>query len=105
MGGHTKAIWTQFPSTGQLDADSCTPLCVDVDECLTTNGGCDSKRKCVNTAGSMKCGDCPSGWVNDGEKGCKGLCLVCEHPQSELEVFILDIQLSVNQRQDLKSCY
>ena len=23
----------------------------------------------------MKCGDCSSGYVNDGAKGCKGLCL------------------------------
>ena len=47
-----------------------------VNECLKNNGGCDSKRKCINTAESIKCGDCPSGYANDGAKGCKGLCAV-----------------------------
>ena len=48
----------------------------DVDECAANNGGCDSKRTCTNTAGGRVCGDCPSGWINDGETGCiKGLCL------------------------------
>ena len=43
------------------------------DACLTNNGGCDSKRKCKNTAGSISCGDCPAGYANDGAKSCKGL--------------------------------
>ena len=57
---------------------SCTPVFVDVDECTKENnrGGCDSKRECTNMAGSVKCGDCASGWANDGEKGCKGSCLL-----------------------------
>ena len=46
---------------------------LDVDECATNNGGCDSKRTCKNTVGSMSCGDCPAGYINDGAKGCKGL--------------------------------
>ena len=50
-----------------------TPVNVDVNECLQGNGGCDSKRKCINTLGSMSCGDCSAGYVNDGVKGCKGL--------------------------------
>ena len=49
-------------------------MCLDVNECEKNNGGCDSNRKCVNTAGGMKCNDCAAGWDNDGEKGCKGLC-------------------------------
>ena len=40
---------------------TCALLNLDVNECLKNNGGCDSKRKCMNTAGSMKCGDCPNG--------------------------------------------
>ena len=51
------------------------PVYSDVDECLNNNGGCDSKRTCKNTVGSMSCGDCPAGYVNDGAKGCKGLCV------------------------------
>ena len=53
------------------------PVCahLDVNECLKSNGGCDIKRKCLNTVGSVKCGDCPAGYVNDGAKGCKGLCV------------------------------
>ena len=51
----------------------------DVNECLVKNGGCDSKRKCINLPGSSKCGDCPAGWLNEGASGCKGLhcTLVC----------------------------
>ena len=48
-------------------------LHIDVNECAKNNGDCDSKRKCTNTAGSRTCGDCPAGWDNDGETGCKGL--------------------------------
>ena len=44
---------------------------LDVNKCLKNNGGCHSKRKCMNTGGSMKCGDCAAGYVNDGAKGCK----------------------------------
>ena len=46
---------------------------LDVNECLKNNGGCDSKRKCTNTAGSRTCGNCPAGFFNDGATGCKGL--------------------------------
>ena len=49
-------------------------LNLDVDECATNNGGCDSLRKCANKVGSMSCDDCPAGYANDGAKGCKGGC-------------------------------
>ena len=52
-----------------------TPVSVDVNECLKNNGGCHSKRKCANTPGSRTCGNCPSGYTNDGATGCKGLCV------------------------------
>jgi hypothetical protein len=42
----------------------------DVDECQSNNGGCHSKRTCTNTAGGRTCGDCASGWTNDGDTGC-----------------------------------
>ena len=45
------------------------------DPCKISNGGCDSKRKCTNTAGSRACGTCPSGWTNDGDTECKGISL------------------------------
>ena len=48
--------------------------CSDVNECLDNNGGCDSKRSCTNTAGGRTCGDCPSGYENDGDTGCTGMC-------------------------------
>ena len=47
---------------------------LDVNECAKDNGGCDTKRKCVNSAGGYTCGDCSSGYTNDGAKDCKGLC-------------------------------
>ena len=53
----------------------------DVDECATSNGGCDSKRKCVNTQGSRKCEDCPSGWTNDGESQC--VCGVTRYVEND----------------------
>merc|ERR1712032_1235402 len=40
--------------------------------CYANNGGCHSKRTCIENAGSAKCGDCPAGLTNDGPKGCKG---------------------------------
>ena len=47
-----------------------------LDPCKTNNGGCDSKRKCTNAGkGVATCGDCPAPQINDGAKGCKGLCL------------------------------
>ena len=49
-------------------------VCPDVDECKDHNGGCHEQRECTNTAGSMKCEDCAAGRINDGDKGCKGLC-------------------------------
>ena len=50
-----------------------TTCALDVNECATNNGGCDSKRTCINTVGSMSCGDCPAGYTNNGPKGCQGL--------------------------------
>ena len=41
--------------------------------CLTNNGGCHSKRLCIQTPSSFFCADCPAGWTNDGSLGCKGL--------------------------------
>ena len=55
-----------------------TPMLLDVDECLLSNGGCDSKRACTNTAGGCTCGDCASGWTNEGDTGCTGLDLGVE---------------------------
>ena len=50
----------------------------DVNECESNNGGCHSKRTCINTDGSMSCGDCSAGYTNDGAKGCAGVCVcVC----------------------------
>ena len=44
-----------------------------MNECQTNNGGCHRERACTNTPGSRKCGDCSSGWMNDGSTGCTGL--------------------------------
>ena len=45
---------------------------LDVNECLDNNGGCDNKRTCTNTVGGRICGNCSSGYVNDGDTGCAG---------------------------------
>merc|ERR1719201_3244634 len=39
--------------------------------CLTNNGGCDKARKCMNSNGKAKCGDCPKGYTNLGATKCK----------------------------------
>ena len=73
-----------IPSVMMLDGNCCCYethtdtnflTYLDVNECATNNGGCDSKRACKNTVGSMSCGACPAGYDADGAKGCKGLCV------------------------------
>jgi len=45
--------------------------CMDINECLVNNGGCDPRTRCYNTPGSRECGECPPGnYVGDGYKGC-----------------------------------
>ena len=44
------------------------------DICLVDNGGCDFRRRCTNTNGDIKCGDCPSGFSNYGDNDCAGQC-------------------------------
>lgn len=62
VGGLCPVGFSSFNST----------TCVDVDECLNKNGGCDSKATCNNFEGSFKCGYCPSGYSGSGDKegGC-----------------------------------
>lgn len=43
--------------------------CVDVNECLTNNGGCHADASCTNTVGGRRCA-CTPGFVGDG-----GTCL------------------------------
>jgi len=38
---------------------------LDIDECLTNNGGCDEHSSCINTIGSYKC-ECNEGYSGDG---------------------------------------
>jgi hypothetical protein len=45
-------------------------VCVDINECLTNNGGCDPLTTCTNLPGSRECGPCPSGYFGNGETGC-----------------------------------
>ena len=54
-------------------------LQTDVDECADNNGDCHEERECINTLGSMRCGDCSAGWRKDGTNNCNG-----ERPDGEL---------------------
>ncbi len=53
-------------SCGAGLACDATASCVDIDECLTDNGGCDPLATCTNTVGGRTCGACPAGTVGDG---------------------------------------
>ncbi len=45
---------------------------MDINECKEkTNGGCHEYRSCTNTPGSFICGLCKSGYIEDGDAGCK----------------------------------
>ena len=44
--------------------------CVDIDECLSNDGGCDPLTTCTDTPGSRSCGECPEGYTGTGEEGC-----------------------------------
>eukprot|EP01050_Picozoa_sp_SAG11_P008070 SAG11_NODE_693_length_7696_cov_5.410294_5_plen_1073_part_00 len=74
------------PSEERTSCDACLPgyrpnemqtLCIDVDECLTNNGGCDRTAtadgpSCVNALGDYRCGSCQIGFVTtltDGDDG------------------------------------
>ena len=62
----------RIPSpTGTADAVK-TAKCVNA--CAIENGGCHIKRACTSTDGVASCGDCAAPFINDGAKGCKGLC-------------------------------
>jgi len=71
-------ICVTVPATAQRQ--TCEPgflwnaqieTCMDINECLVSNGGCDSRTRCYNTPGSRVCGECPPGnYVGDGYKGC-----------------------------------
>jgi hypothetical protein len=41
-----------------------------VNECATSNGGCDPLTVCMNTPGSFVCGNCPSGYTGTGATAC-----------------------------------
>ena len=63
------------------------PVHLDIDECAINNGGCDRQRTCTNTVGSWSCGDCPTGYDDDGAKGCKRLCVcVCVRARARVSV-------------------
>jgi cysteine-rich repeat protein/probable HAF family extracellular repeat protein len=39
--------------------------CTDINECMTSNGGCDANATCANTTGSRTC-TCKAGWSGSG---------------------------------------
>ncbi|KAK3285893.1 hypothetical protein CYMTET_6518 [Cymbomonas tetramitiformis] len=45
--------------------------CADVDECVSSNGGCHYLTTCINTEGGVECGECPDGYIGSGSSGCK----------------------------------
>merc|ERR1712037_443285 len=57
---------------GGKDWDYCyDPKTEKPDPCKKNNGGCYSKRKCMNVNGKAKCGNCPKVYTNSGATKCK----------------------------------
>jgi len=54
------------PTGYNLESNSCE----DIDECTNGTAQCSSKRTCINGNGSYTCGDCPTGYANDGLYDC-----------------------------------
>merc|ERR1712032_341692 len=72
MGGET--IPGCKGAGGGKDWDYCYDPKTEVKKtkpCAKNNGGCDSKRKCTNSNGKAKCGNCPKGYTNLGATKCK----------------------------------
>lgn len=73
------AAQTQTAKPPQAGAKECGPGytgtpekgCVDINECLVSNGECDPQTKCTNTPGGRRCGACPTDFLGDGYLGCK----------------------------------
>ncbi|NLT33004.1 MAG: hypothetical protein GXX81_06165, partial [Acidobacteria bacterium] len=74
-------------NSGSRDSDKVCPpgyekdsrgICVDINECLVNNGGCDPLTTCTNTPGGRTCGACPAGYTGSGLAGCVDIneCLV-----------------------------
>jgi len=64
--------------------------CLELNECLTNNGGCDARTTCTNIVGSRTCGSCPPGFMGDGENGCEDIseCMLDLHNCEETELCI-----------------
>jgi cubilin len=43
----------------------------DINECLVSNGACDSRVNCTNVPGTRVCGACPAGFSGNGYDGCR----------------------------------
>merc|ERR1719409_2333066 len=57
---------------GGKDWDYCyDPKTEKPNPCKKNNGGCDKARKCMNSNGKAKCGNCPKGYTNYGATKCK----------------------------------
>lgn len=57
-----------MPSTCNDGYARINGACEDIDECLTSNGGCSIEPMvaCTNTPGSRTCAACPTGYTGDG---------------------------------------
>jgi len=72
VGFHFDGFCSHFGHEQRKTTDKMDRVChVRANKCLKNNGGCDSKRPCTETGGSVKCEDCPAGYANDGATGCK----------------------------------
>ena len=70
--GNPNLVYNTGLGTLFVNCIAIMPARTDDNECETNNGGCHTKRKCINLPGSMRCDNCQAGWLNDGAKGCKG---------------------------------
>lgn len=63
--GATSSTTVSIACSAGYQPDTTPTTCVDINECLVSNGGCDAHATCTNSAGSHSCA-CNAGYTGNG---------------------------------------